>query len=475
MTYPRAVTAGRLCGVIFCLAISQLFAAGLVGPASIAQAPSSMSKQEGRGQWLEYGDPDSLARDTNRLEAIKFHVLPRGNRKLWWSPLGPDFVVDGQIGVSGRSQEVAGRVISLAVPPNGSMQDFWLAGAAAGGIWRTEDGGQSWMPTKMPGFPQSLAVGAIAFGSGDAVYAGTGDTSTQGLSGSGLLISVDSGKTWQSFKSNLDTEGKRPWLLTAVTGIVVGPRGAQCRGVDSVDSLWVAVARAQGFKAKDGEDETKLGLFYLPGCRKQGAEPEFIRVFDEAVSDLRMAPPLAEPATGLLPPGHLPRRDCVFSVRPNARMLLAVDRVCPNQAWAARPTVTPIGPLDADGQHEMPRVRHAKLAASPKNGRTLYLGIETWSLSVLLLRTDGAWDNTRPDWHSISFDPVAASSNPKVPVGYCNWDPASATPQKSVCHHANVLTVSPRDPDILFAGGVALWECRDFGKREGRIGATSAI
>jgi hypothetical protein len=96
----------------------------------------------------------------------------------------------------------------------------------------------------MPGYPSSLAVGAIAFGSGDTVYAGTGDTSPQGLSGSALLVSFDSGKSWIPFSSHLDDEGpskKRPWLWTAVTRIVVGRMGRNCGDMVSVDSLWVAV------------------------------------------------------------------------------------------------------------------------------------------------------------------------------------------------------------------------------------------
>jgi hypothetical protein len=427
-----------------------------IDPVPKKAPPPSTSKQTGRGRWVNYGDPGSLSDDEVRRQAVRSLSLPRDTGKQWWRSLGPKFVVDGQIGVSGRSREVAGRVISLAVHRDPKKQGTWLAGAAAGGIWRTQDAGKTWKQAQMPGYPTSLAVGAIAFGSDETVYAGTGDTSPQGLSGSGLLFSTDGGMSWTPFPSNLNDEGqskKRPWLWTAVTGIVVGPKGRHCRGMISVDSLWVAVAEAGGHdraKPKSGVDEDNFGLFYLPGCLQFDARPEFIRVFTgDAVSDLKTAP---LPAPGAFPPERPLEADCVFAVRPDAQGL-QVDRVCPHKHWAKDPIRTSIGP-------RLGGMLSAKVAAAPSNGATLYLGIEDQEDNVYLLRTDQAWNDGSIAWDTVAFDSVATSSDTNIVVGYCSWDPSSATPKKNACHHTNVLSVSPKDPNTLYAGSVALWECR---------------
>lgn len=421
-----------------------------------------VSKQEGRGQWLDFGTPGLQADpDVQRMLQTKVSYRDHRTQTSWWSPLGPNFIVDGQIGVSGRAREVAGRVISVAVHPDPEKsRRIWLVGTAGGGIWRTENAGKTWKRAKIPGYPSSLAVGAIAFGSGDTVYAGTGDTSRQGLSGSGLLVSVKSGEEWEPFDVDLDNGDKsnsgagRPWLLTAVTGIVKGPPGTSCGDdMDSGDSLWVAVATARGAR-KSGEDQTKLGLFYLAGCRERGEKPKFKAVFagpPRPVSDLKKAPPPSPAPTP--PPG-----DCVFVARSTPPSLvlapepLLVHRVCLPKARGAGFDIYSLVPANTIGFY-------AKLAAFEKNSSKLYLGFVR-SSGVVLRKTDHAWDD-QPPWVDISFDGAATPENPNDPVGYCNWDPASGTPKKDVCHHANVLSVSPTNPDIVFAGGVALWECRD--------------
>ena len=447
------------------------------------EPPVPRSKQEGRGRWLNFGRPELQADLRVFAETLQRNLSLRKDDTPWWSPLGPGFIVDGQIGVSGRAREVAGRVISIAVHPEKSRH-VWLVGTAGGGIWRTKDGGKTWAPAKMPCAPSSAAkepcapsspaVGAIAFGSGDTVYAGTGDTSEQGLSGSGLLVSVNSGQEWRRFDVDLhngyDPQPGRgsgeAWLLTAVTGIVVRRNDANCKDLVSGDSIWVAVSRARGDTIKPEEDTTKLGLFYLAdqeGCRKPDVRPVFKPVFPQAprpVSDLRRCPPSSQAPVP-------PPVDCVFVARPSTP---DEDPFLLHRVWLTRDGRLECVSL-APSQYPNTVAQHLKLAPFEGEGRTLYLGFLE-STNVALLRTDNAWGNGQP-WKEISFHKAATASNPAAYafLGYCNWDPASGTPQKSVCHHANVLSVSREDPDVVFAGGVALWECRDCrhkGKQEWR-------
>ena len=90
---------------------------------------------------------------------------------------------------------VGGRMTALAAAPDGSL----FAGAADGGVWKSNDGGTSWSPlTDNAG---TLSIGSLlvsATGSGYTVYAGTGEanTSSDSYAGIGVLASSDGGTTW---------------------------------------------------------------------------------------------------------------------------------------------------------------------------------------------------------------------------------------------------------------------------------------
>jgi photosystem II stability/assembly factor-like uncharacterized protein len=58
-----------------------------------------------------------------------------------WSPSGPDYVPENG---TGYLENGIGRINCMAFHPS-NPQIFWV-GVAQGGLWKTEDGGQSWMP-----------------------------------------------------------------------------------------------------------------------------------------------------------------------------------------------------------------------------------------------------------------------------------------------------------------------------------------
>ena len=100
-----------------------------------------------------------------------------------WTSIGP--------------RNVNGRIKSLAIhPTNGNI--VW-AGAANGGVWKTSNGGTTWLP--MMEQELSLAIGALAVSASDpgTLYAATGeDTPSYGPSwpGAGVFKSTDSGGSW---------------------------------------------------------------------------------------------------------------------------------------------------------------------------------------------------------------------------------------------------------------------------------------
>lgn len=102
-----------------------------------------------------------------------------------WMPLGP-----GNIG---------GRTRSFVIHP--SDPNIMYAGAVGGGVWKTIDGGASWLPAG--DFLPSIGISALAMDprNPDTLYAGTGEWYTGSLRGDsirgvGIFKTTDGGTTW---------------------------------------------------------------------------------------------------------------------------------------------------------------------------------------------------------------------------------------------------------------------------------------
>ena len=130
-----------------------------------------------------------------------------------WVPIGPSVARKGQ---AGGKPGVSGRVARIAVAPGGSR--VYVA-TALGGVWRSDDGGTTWLtnedsfdidPTTFGA--TSLCCGAIAIDQAmpDRVYVGTGEGDTSDLfsrrflnalpsyRGIGPVRSDDGGATWHT-------------------------------------------------------------------------------------------------------------------------------------------------------------------------------------------------------------------------------------------------------------------------------------
>jgi photosystem II stability/assembly factor-like uncharacterized protein len=103
-------------------------------------------------------------------------------RMYRWRSVGPER--------GGRSDAVSG--------VRGRPQEGYF-GATGGGLWKTTDGGESWMPVT-DGQLHSASVGAVAVSetSPDVVWIGMGESYIRGniLPGDGVYKSIDAGKTW---------------------------------------------------------------------------------------------------------------------------------------------------------------------------------------------------------------------------------------------------------------------------------------
>jgi photosystem II stability/assembly factor-like uncharacterized protein len=134
-----------------------------------------------------------------------------------WSNLGP-------IGVDMSATEVphwgviSGRTRGLAIHP--SNPEIAYIGAASGGIWKTMNGGQTWIDKS--GDLNMIAFGSIAIDQThpDIIYAGTGEAAWyipyNMYSGDGLYKSADAGEHWTRINSDFGS-------ITHFSDIVVSP------------------------------------------------------------------------------------------------------------------------------------------------------------------------------------------------------------------------------------------------------------
>ncbi|MEQ9415726.1 MAG: glycosyl hydrolase, partial [Cyclobacteriaceae bacterium] len=75
---------------------------------------------------------------------------------------------------------------------------LYYMGATGGGVWRTQDGGNSWANISDGYFGGSIGSVAVSEWDNNVIYAGGGEATVRGnvSSGYGLWKSNDAGKTW---------------------------------------------------------------------------------------------------------------------------------------------------------------------------------------------------------------------------------------------------------------------------------------
>lgn len=165
--------------------------------------PAIEEDTEGRGDWFmfqrTYGS-DAIPADA-RSRAWKSHTefqttgRFRTEAAAAWRSIGPNPTVPAWESWGSTS----GRVNSIAVSPGDSQ--VVLLGTSTGGIWRSTDGGASFIPVSDD--QADLEVGYLAFSKSNPsiAYAGMGDTKL-GYLGSGVLKTTDEGATWTRVSNN---------------------------------------------------------------------------------------------------------------------------------------------------------------------------------------------------------------------------------------------------------------------------------
>ena len=144
----------------------------------------------------------ALARAERQAMALRTAPEPGAPTvPLNWTEVGPKPIAtrgDARVGPYFGSLPQTGRVSAIASDP--SNANVVYLGGAAGGVWKSIDGGTSWTP-KFPTNQGSFAIGAIAVDPSNPqnVWVGTGEPNniaSDTYSGIGIYRSTNGGSSW---------------------------------------------------------------------------------------------------------------------------------------------------------------------------------------------------------------------------------------------------------------------------------------
>ncbi|MFT5513737.1 MAG: photosystem II stability/assembly factor-like uncharacterized protein, partial [Bacteroidia bacterium] len=114
-----------------------------------------------------------------------------------WKEIGPNYLPGNRTG----QPNGIGRINAVAFHPTDS--NIIYAGAPAGGVWITKDGGVTW--SSNTDSLATLGVSSIAIDPQypDTIYLGTGDRDASDSYGRGVFKSTDGGQTWLQSTSGM--------------------------------------------------------------------------------------------------------------------------------------------------------------------------------------------------------------------------------------------------------------------------------
>ncbi|MBI3118659.1 MAG: hypothetical protein HYZ00_08245, partial [Candidatus Hydrogenedentes bacterium] len=350
-------------------------------------------------------------------DASKGELEKQGFEVNDWTELGP-----GNIG---------GRVRSILIDP--ANANIMYAGAVAGGIWKTTNGGSSWDP--LTDDMANLAVVTLAFerqGSASVntsvIYAGTGEGYFNGdaVRGAGIFKSTNAGQTWARLSSTNSFD------FFFVNKIVASPENA---------NVVYCATQTGVFKTTNG------GQSWNELIRNNGSGGSNGSVVRTGIgfSDIELRSDLA--ADILVANNGSFISDGIYrSIDGGATW----NRVL-NRAGIGRSDIA-IAPSNQS-------IMYALTADNTNQHRLLNVFKSTDGGANWQSQIPGGFDQRNADWLLLS-NPIVANLQPCFGSGDAiisqGW-------------YDNIIAVAPHNPNIVFAGGIDLMRSDDGGATWGLI------
>ena len=319
-----------------------------------------------------------------------------------WKELGPAPIANGSY---------AGRVSAIVCSP--SDPNLYYLGGADGGVWRTEDGGDSWTP--LTGHLPTTSIGALALDPSDenTVYAGTGEANFANHCryGLGLYKSVDGGDTWEHLAEST-------FAGRCFSRLVVRPGDGQ--------TVYAAISRAGGFPELAG----------AKGHPEATGDVGVFRSLDGGTTWTRL--------TGGLP--NLSATDLEMDPSNSDVLYCAIGRIFGSAQNGIYKTVDGGATWTklAGGLPASTQVGRTSLAVAPSDSTRLYALIAKPAVSTgANASTEGAYvsSDAGATWGATSLGNIQATYG---------W-------------YLSVVAVDPTDPDLVYMGGLSLERSRNKG------------
>src|SRR6266513_2216330 len=152
-----------------------------------------------------------------------------------------------------KQRPVAPPASAAVVGVPGDRNTYYV-GAAAGGVWKTTDGGDSWEAVFKDQPTASIGALALAPSNPNVVWVGTGEGNPRNdvVDGRGVFMSPDAGKSWQFM--GLGDVGQ-------ISRIVIDPANPDVVFVAALGHVWAPNAERGVFRTADGGKTWQKVLF----------------------------------------------------------------------------------------------------------------------------------------------------------------------------------------------------------------------
>ncbi len=180
-----------------------------------------------RDAWLEstYGDPKNYPSDIDNLQREFAKTLPIANEGYFKKGVQ----AQSQTWLNAGPNNIGGRTRAVAYDVNNP--NIIIAGGVSGGIWRSVDGGQSWVQTS--GLDEVASVTAIVqdtrpgkthtwyYAGGEIRGNSAGESKGVNHEGEGIHVSTDNGLTWNLIEETNSNKFSYKYTLSNVIRLVL--------------------------------------------------------------------------------------------------------------------------------------------------------------------------------------------------------------------------------------------------------------